>query len=203
MGTRIVLGQSGLAIFKLGGGVGMNYRPPIGDDPGGPDPVATFGLKALVDIGTLDGKAMMGRVTMVYAEPRFSLNGKLWVMGMEDNCYGEGQIDRPLRMRINSTDTDFLDVYQIPLLAGRNYSSTALSGGEPYSRMVYNQPYSDVVINRTAARQLGWEDPVGKRLIWVHDAKRQVTCLIVGLMEDFHTESLGNVVDDTCGAFNP
>lgn len=93
VGTRIVLGQSGLAIFKLGGGVGMNYRPPIGDDPGGPDPVATFGLKALVDIGTLDGKAMMGRVTMVYAEPRFSLNGKLWVMGMEDNCYGEGQID--------------------------------------------------------------------------------------------------------------
>jgi hypothetical protein len=92
VGTRILLGQTGLAIFKLGGGVGVNYRPPVGDDPGGPDPQASLGLKALIDVGTLDGKAMMGRLTMVFAEPRFTLNGKIWVMDMEENCYGEGQV---------------------------------------------------------------------------------------------------------------
>ena len=110
--------------------------------------------------------------------------------GSPRNVYGEGQIDRPFRMLIHSSDADFLKVYQIPLLAGRTYSSTALSGGEPYSDLVHDQPYSDVVINRTAARQFGWEDPVGRHFVWIQGARRKISCQIVGVMEDFHSASL-------------
>ncbi len=91
--TGIPIGNTGLSLYRLGGGVGVHYRPPVGDDPGGPDHRAALGLKAVVVVGdAAGGKVMSGQLTMVFANPRFTLNGKVWVMDMEDNCYGEGQV---------------------------------------------------------------------------------------------------------------
>jgi chromosome segregation ATPase len=90
----IPLGQSGISILGLGGGVGYNYDPPIGDQAGAPRNTDAFSLKASVTLGnTPSGELIAGRVTMVLVSGRFSLNGKIWLLKQEENMFGEGQLN--------------------------------------------------------------------------------------------------------------
>lgn len=94
VGSRIYLGQTGLAIFELGGGVGYNYDPPIGDAPGVVRDTGAFSLKALMGAGLLpNGEVFNSRLTMVLVSGRFSLNGRVWVLDKESSMFGEGQLD--------------------------------------------------------------------------------------------------------------
>ncbi len=72
------------------------------------------------------------------------------------------------------TDADFIEVFDIELLAGRNLSMTKSDSLEAY------------LINETAARALGWtpEEAIGKQV--VDDGKKT----IVGVIKDFHMHSM-------------
>ena len=70
-------------------------------------------------------------------------------------------------------DHNFVDLYEIDIVKGRNFSSE--TGSEK----------DVVIINETAARALPWEEPIGKELVNWRD-----TCIIVGVMKDFHQHSL-------------
>ncbi|NKB99476.1 MAG: hypothetical protein GKR90_13405 [Pseudomonadales bacterium] len=85
---------TGLAITKLGGGIGYNYDPPIGQAPGAVRKTDTFSLKAAIEIGNFPGgEVFAGRLTMVLVSDRFSVNGKVWVLDRESSLFGEGQLD--------------------------------------------------------------------------------------------------------------
>ena len=70
-------------------------------------------------------------------------------------------------------DHNFVNLYEIDMVKGRSFSSE--TGGEK----------DVVIINETAARALPWEEPIGKELV-----RRGDTCIIVGVMKDFHQHSL-------------
>lgn len=93
--TAIPLGQSGISITELGGGVGWNYDPPIGSTPGNPRKTDALSLKATIGMGDTptNGRAMAGRTQLVLVRGRFSINGKLWVLDREESMYGEGQLN--------------------------------------------------------------------------------------------------------------
>lgn len=93
--TAIPLGQSGISITELGGGVGWNYDPPIGSTPGNPRKTDALSLKATIGMGdtATNGRAMAGRTHLVLVRGRFSINGKLWVLDREESMYGEGQLN--------------------------------------------------------------------------------------------------------------
>lgn len=103
----IPLGQTGLSLLALGGGVGSNYNPPIGSQKGSPvNANGGIALKASVTIGDApsSGKVFAGRLSMVLfpAAGYFSLNGKAWLLDKEDAIFGEGQLnmrwDSPARL---------------------------------------------------------------------------------------------------------
>jgi chromosome segregation ATPase len=103
----IPLGQTGLSLLALGGGVGSNYNPPIGSQKGSPiNADGGIALKASVTIGDApsSGKVFAGRLSMVLfpAAGYFSLNGKVWILDKEDAMFGEGQLnvrwDSPARL---------------------------------------------------------------------------------------------------------
>lgn len=80
------------------------------------------------------------------------------------------------------TDEDFLDTYQVRLIAGRNVQGRDV-----------DERGREVMINESAARILGWENPVGKVLKVRGRGSRETsyrTCTVVGVMEDFHFQSL-------------
>jgi len=71
---------------------------------------------------------------------------------------------------------DFLNVFGIDLVAGRNFSTEFI-----------NESANSVIINETAARMLGWENPIGKECrTWPAEENGKV----IGVVKDFHFHSL-------------
>lgn len=84
---------------------------------------------------------------------------------------------------------NFLDLYGITLLAGRNFSEkNALESEEA------------VIINETAAKELGWKDPLGKMYQvdwWAKNGR------VIGVVKDFHFQSLHRPIEALTLMFNP
>ena len=77
------------------------------------------------------------------------------------------------------SDADFVKTYQIDMAAGRFFEE---------GREADNQA---VVINETAVRDLGLEDPVGAQIVALGNTREQEQhANIIGVVKDFHFESL-------------
>lgn len=74
-------------------------------------------------------------------------------------------------------DHRWIDTYQMELSAGRNFSGNDQSDS------------LDIIINSEAAAMLDLDAPIGKS-IWVMNEDDSVQMEIIGLIEDFHFESL-------------
>ena len=70
-------------------------------------------------------------------------------------------------------DENYVDLFEIEIVKGRNFSREA--GDEN----------GVALINEVAAKALPWDDPIGKELVNWRD-----TCVIVGIIKDFHQHSL-------------
>jgi hypothetical protein len=89
----VPLGQTGLFLIQLGAGLGYNYNPPVGSQPGSPSNSDAFSFKAIIGVGTpMSGELIAGRMELVLASSYFTLYGKLWLLDQEESMYGEGGI---------------------------------------------------------------------------------------------------------------
>lgn len=97
---------------------------------------------------------------------------------------GTGNQDWPFR--VYPVDEDFMTTFGIDLLKGRQFSSahTELAFWE---RDQKNLPET-FVLTESAVKQLGWEDPLGKRL-----TGHGRTGTVIGVVKDFHFQSLKQV----------
>ena len=76
-------------------------------------------------------------------------------------------------------DYDFFDVYDIEVVKGRKFSEDFSTDKE-----------QAIVINETAARNLGWASPVGRRAY-----SQGTEWTIIGVVKDFHFHSLHRRID--------
>ncbi|WP_347158544.1 ABC transporter permease [Pontibacter chitinilyticus] len=82
-------------------------------------------------------------------------------------------------MNVMFVDYDFIDVMGIKLKNGRNYS-----------RDFKTDEKGALIVNEAAAKLMGWDDPIGKRIqVMDLDAK------VIGLAKDFHVKSLHTEVE--------
>jgi len=110
--------------------------------------------------------------------------------------YGNGSIDhQPSGATANvvffEIDYDYLDVYGMRILAGRNFS-----------RDLAAERNGAAVLNEAAAKKMGWtaEEAVGKRLVGGF-AEKEV--LVVGVVEDFNYKSLREEVEPLAMMLRP
>ena len=94
-----------------------------------------------------------------------------WQTGM---VRPEGHNGSGFRMPVLGVDEDFLDTYEIELLAGRHFSKNITS-----------DLIESFMLNETAAKQFGWTDPIGKQLEWENRVGT-----VIGVVKDFHHQSL-------------
>ncbi len=94
--------------------------------------------------------------------------------------------DDELLFRVLATDENLLNTLDIPLLQGRNFSSTRLADTASY------------LVNQTAARAMGLEHPVGQVLDYNGQKGR-----IVGVVQDFHSRSLHAAIDPLLILYRP
>jgi putative ABC transport system permease protein len=83
-------------------------------------------------------------------------------------------------------DENYVDVLKLNIVAGRNFSTA------------FSTDSSAFMINQAAAKAIGWDEPLGKRLSMGDFYQGPV----VGVVEDFHFESLHHEVKPILFLFN-
>ncbi|MHA4842665.1 ABC transporter permease [Flavitalea antarctica] len=77
-------------------------------------------------------------------------------------------------------DGDYLKTLEIELVAGRNYSEQR-KGDQA----------SSILVNETLVKELGWKQPIGKRVRYpVNNEGKLGESIVVGVVKDFHIYSL-------------
>ncbi len=95
------------------------------------------------------------------------------------NTKWEGEDGQAIRMDINFdyVDYDFLDIFKIDMAQGRNFSEE------------FSDDKSAILVNETAVKQLGWKNPIGKKLL----GKDQNH--VIGVVKDFYFDSLHQKIE--------
>ena len=82
--------------------------------------------------------------------------------------------DVDVRLYTGLIDYDYLDLFDMELAEGRGFSRE------------FGDERNAVLLNESAVKALGWEEPIGKQLLkWGQD-----TATVVGVLKDFHHNSL-------------
>lgn len=72
-------------------------------------------------------------------------------------------------------DDNFIDVMKIALLKGRKFDPDLTT-----------DPESSAIINEAAARKLGWDDPIGKKITMIDQNEDHLERTIIGVVQDFN-----------------
>ncbi len=111
-------------------------------------------------------------------------------IGLYNTVTWEGATDdQEIAINFNRVDYDFLDTYEIELKAGRKFSPDFSADAVSDSDQRGPENPSSIIINQEAARQFGWDDPIGKKVIEVYGGERNYNT-VVGVIDDFHFNSL-------------
>jgi putative ABC transport system permease protein len=90
--------------------------------------------------------------------------------------------DQILSMDYMNVDAHYIPTMGMEIVAGRNFSEDFAT-----------DPDQSVLINETAAKKIGWENPLGKRFVFrpPPDSGGEVFYLsVIGVVKDFHLQSL-------------
>ena len=93
--------------------------------------------------------------------------------------------DNNVRFNIDFVDYDYIEALRMELVEGRNFSKKMSSDTTAY------------ILNQEAIRQMGLEDPIGKRFVLIRPGK------IVGIMKDFIFDSFQNPIEPLLFSYAP
>jgi len=115
-------------------------------------------------------------------------------------------------MDIQIIDHDFINLLGVKLIAGNNIPQSLMF--DPIPEFTENFTYYDYlyskrrvyIINSTAMKQLGWETPdeaLGQEISFSIGGFNLAMGPIIGIVADYHQESLKNRIDPTIMVFEP
>ncbi len=109
------------------------------------------------------------------------------LVGNINPVYWEGRTaDQYETMNFIAADYDYIDTFEMTIVAGRDFSREFATDAENY------------IVNEAAVRHMGLEDPVGKLFsIWENRGK------IIGVVKDFHGRPLTQEISPVVLTLNP
>jgi putative ABC transport system permease protein len=124
---------------------------------------------------TLAGQAQVANVTFAGQLPASNESNNTVFRkegSNEDNVFG-----------FYAVDEDYFTTLKMELVQGRGFSRR------------FGTDSSAIVINEAAARQLGWAEPLGRKLLFYGQGPDRVRPLtVIGVVKDFNYESLRNKI---------
>lgn len=118
-------------------------------------------------------------------------SGHNGVAGRQSTIVTADSIPVSLMVRYGYVDPDFFSTMEIPLAEGRNFSHEYLT-----------DPRQTMIINRAAQRALGWNNPIGKRIV-NNDEEEYDYFTVIGVIEDYHYYSLHNAIEPAVYIWRP
>lgn len=70
--------------------------------------------------------------------------------------------------------------------------------GRAFSKEFPSDEQDAVMINQSAARKLGWDDPIGKKFI-----RQDNELSVIGVVRDFHFENMTHEIEPVVIRYNP
>jgi putative ABC transport system permease protein len=182
--------------FLLNKNLGMQREQVIAI-PGTPDPVKakfeTFRTRLAGQPGIVSVSACMEVPSREIRDA-----GPVLVEGINNDP------NKAPRMDIQVTDYNFTSLLGLQLVAGKNIQAPAkpfsipeFTDAYPFQKYLLEQP-REYLINETAMHQLGWDTPeeaIGQKINWSIGEMALAYGPIVGIVKDFHQETLKNTVD--------
>jgi putative ABC transport system permease protein len=98
------------------------------------------------------------------------------------------KLEEPIAIFYNTADYDFVDLYGIQIVQGRNFS-----------RDFPSDERGAFLVNETAVKVAEWESPIGRKFAHWNGAKGE----IVGVIKDFHLRSLHSPIEPLYVFLNP
>lgn len=95
-----------------------------------------------------------------------------------------------INMQRWAVDYDYIPTMGMTMVQGRNFSKSFSDS-------------SAVIINETAARLMGFDHPVGKKLYGYNDGNNPVAYEIIGMVRNFHFESMRQNIGPLCMVVGP
>jgi putative ABC transport system permease protein len=82
-----------------------------------------------------------------------------------------------IKVNVNYIDENLMDTFGMTIVKGRGFSEEHLANNANVA-----------ILNETAVKQIGWDDPVGKRIIYYEDYRSRSggSLTVVGVVKDFH-----------------
>ena len=118
-------------------------------------------------------------------------SGHNGVAGRQSTITTADSIPVNLMVRFGYVDPDFFPTMEIPITQGRNFSHEY--GTDPRQTMI---------INRATQRALGWENPIGKRIVNMDDEEYDYFT-VIGVIEDYHYFSLKSAIEPAVFIWRP
>lgn len=113
-------------------------------------------------------------------------------IGMYNNVTWEGAGENETIALIqNKVDYDFMDLYEIEIIKGRNFSADYATDLLDYRR---EGLAGAILLNEEAVKRFGWKDPIGKKVIQTFGTQRYYFN-VVGVFKNFHFSSLHNKIE--------
>jgi putative ABC transport system permease protein len=81
-------------------------------------------------------------------------------------------------------DADYIPTMDMKMVAGRNFSTAGQA-----------DKYTAAIVNETLAKELGWTNPIGKRVQFKFGQGEIGERTVIGVVKDFHTYSLQHKVE--------
>lgn len=148
-----------------------------------PDSVITVGLYGKTSEEKLkDIKASLLQNPNVIAVAAAS--GANGVSGSQGPVQVADTTQTNLMVRYGFVDPDYFPAMEIKVEQGRNFS---------YEHRT--DPYQSVILNQSAVKALGWEDPIGKQFMPFHGDTSLPNLTVVGVINDYHYYSLHQIVE--------
>ncbi len=108
---------------------------------------------------------------------KVSLCSAVPISGFTQNGYFPEGSQAPVLIHVVDADKDFFDLFHIPVVAGRKFSSDFQTDKQAY------------MINETLAKSLNWSDPIGKTI------RRNGVHPVIGVVKNFHFATLYDKIE--------
>ncbi len=115
-------------------------------------------------------------------------SGRFGASGSQSIRQIAGEDAKSIMMRIGYVDYDFIETMKIDMVAGRSFSKEFATDS-----------VAAAIINETAAKELGWEEPLGKA--FANRGGQDI--MVIGVVRDYHYNKMTQKIEPMILTINP
>ncbi len=119
-------------------------------------------------------------------------SGSTGISGSQSKIYTADSSEKVLMARLGYVDENYFKMMEIPVVEGRYFSKDFSTDRN-----------EAIILNETAVREMGWDNPIGKEFNPRSDDSTAANLKVVGVVRDYNYYSLLSPIEPAAYFYNP